>query len=348
MENKTTTTNENVSRMLKPVSTNTKTLVATLWFVIVFAMTLLVLSIYDYELSLYLTKGTLAPGEYFSTSQFGLFFEAMGSAPIWIFGAIAATIFFWNFVRLDNKALRVIFGIIFAAVSVVVLYMFFSDLFKYVLEKVNAKAYGDEIYVIALKLMLAASIGAMLILLWKNVKPETTKILLKWAIVIVCVAAFYLLITVLKGPIGRMRFRTMNYLGYNDYTDWFEINGAREIGGLPSDACKSFPSGHTFSAGVIYTIICLPHLLPSWNKKWVKAVVWIASIAFTGTVAVSRIVVGAHFATDVLFGGTIAFLATILFREIIVDNCKHFKALGQLFKGRKKNLPAENGEEIEE
>ena len=38
----------------------------------------------------------------------------------------------------------------------------------------------------------------------------------------------------------------------------------------------------------------------------------VSTIAFTGYIAVSRIVVGAHFFSDVLFGGTIIYLSVFL------------------------------------
>ncbi|HKL94207.1 MAG TPA: phosphatase PAP2 family protein [Clostridia bacterium] len=354
-EDISTQTTDGASTLNNPISTNMKTLFAAIWFVLIFGTLLTLASFFDLSVSKILTANSLPSGEYYSTSQFGLFFETMGSAPIWIMGALAVVIFFWNAVRLNKKSLRIVLGILLSIITVAVLYFFFADLFKYILEKVDAKEYADETYIMALKVMLAAAFGAMLIMLWKNVKPETNRILFKWAIVIICVAAFYLLISILKGPIGRVRFRTMNATGDNfafvNFTDWWVINGKRTVSGLPSDSCKSFPSGHTFSAGLIYTLICLPHLLPAWNKKSIKIWVWIVAIAYTGTVAISRIVVGAHYFSDVLFGGTIAFLATILFREIFVDKCKHFIALKDLSfarKGRKFAPTEEEAIESEE
>jgi hypothetical protein len=50
-------------------------------------------------------------------------------------------------------------------------------------------------------------------------------------------------------------------------------------------------------------------------------------VAFVGIVAFSRIVAGAHFMSDVLFGGTIAFVSAMLMREIFVCKGCHFFAL---------------------
>ena len=48
---------------------------------------------------------------------------------------------------------------------------------------------------------------------------------------------------------------------------------------------------------------------------------------FTGIVAVSRMVVGAHFFSDVLMGGTISFLSVMLFREIFILKGANLKAV---------------------
>ena len=44
-------------------------------------------------------------------------------------------------------------------------------------------------------------------------------------------------------------------------------------------------------------------------------------------VAISRIVVGAHFFSDVLMGGTLAFVSMIIAREIFIFKGAHLKAV---------------------
>ena len=52
------------------------------------------------------------------------------------------------------------------------------------------------------------------------------------------------------------------------------------------------------------------------NKEF-KRMCYEIPIFYTGAVALSRIVAGAHYMSDVLFGGTMAFLFMILFKEIL-------------------------------
>ena len=135
-----------------------------------------------------------------------------------------------------------------------------------------------------------------------------------------------------------MRYRAMNCEGgqsiggFDNFTRWYVANGQHltkdEMRALfgTTDALKSFPSGHTCSAGTVY---CLLMLLDVFNvkSKGKRAVSWIAAITYTGMVAVSRIIVGAHFFSDVLMGGTIAFVSMIIFREIFICKGSNVKAM---------------------
>lgn len=310
--------------MKKELSLKNKTLISVILFVIVFAGLLTVATLYDFQISKILTKNALPSGNYFSSNGFGLFFEAIGSAPIWIMSAIAGCIFFWCAVRNNKKFISVIMAIlVFGAI-----YLFVSDIFNYIGEHMGNEDFMKKLYVMLLEAVLALIISGLLILEWGHILPETNKKLFKWGFVILLSVASYLIITIIKAPVGRMRYRSMNATGdFSGYTAWYVINGKRTIEGLPNDSCKSFPSGHTFGAGIIYTLLCLPYLLEKFNKKGVKVALWIITISYTGIVAISRIIVGAHYMSDVLFGGTIAFLSVMLFRELIICKNANIKAL---------------------
>ena len=84
------------------------------------------------------------------------------------------------------------------------------------------------------------------------------------------------------------------------------------------DAYRSFPSGHTCAAGTTYALLALPHLFKKYNTVKYKVLFYFVSVIFTGTVAISRIVCGAHFFSDVLVGGTSMFLGVMLAIKIFV------------------------------
>ena len=316
-------------------NTRLYTIIGLSLFAVVFAALVVVATFFDLDISKILTKNALPDGAYFATSQFGLFFEAMGSAPIYLMGTVAGLIFFWWGIRKEKKWLKILAPIVGAIAAVVGAYLVVQDAFNYVAEQFLVVGGLKKLYVRAIAAVIALLIAAPSVVAWGQIKPEQNEKFIKWLLVILCTLLIYLVIHFIKSPIGRVRFRTMNYMqddNYSLFTRWYVVNGKRNLEPAPngvevSDSCKSFPSGHTFSAGLVYTLICLPDLIESWNKKWVKGVVTGGTVAFTGVVAISRIVVGAHYMSDVLFGGTMAFAGTMIFREIFICKGEHLKAL---------------------
>lgn len=101
---------------------------------------------------------------------------------------------------------------------------------------------------------------------------------------------------VVKNIWGRVRFRDLNS-DYNEFTSLFTINGI--------NGNKSFPSGHT-NAGT--SILLFSLFVPRFtDKKWIKYLVISLSFIYIFTLAISRIIVGAHYASDVMFGFIIGF-----------------------------------------
>ncbi len=105
------------------------------------------------------------------------------------------------------------------------------------------------------------------------------------------VAAF-VIIWLFKLGWGRVRFRDLGG-DLTRFTPWYLPNGY--TGNF------SFPSGHTANATVIFTsthYLCLlgEKMKPVKTVSYVLAAIWIAVVAF------SRVCVGAHYLSDVLFG----------------------------------------------
>jgi membrane-associated phospholipid phosphatase len=100
---------------------------------------------------------------------------------------------------------------------------------------------------------------------------------------------------------GRIRFRDLAP-AYIDFTPWFIPQGIT--------GNQSFPSGHT-SMGWMF----LPLLIPLRKWQWKSPIRLIGTILIIGWgifVGLSRIVVGAHYASDVLFSTFIPIIITIL------------------------------------
>ena len=111
---------------------------------------------------------------------------------------------------------------------------------------------------------------------------------------LVCVEA-------LKITWGRVRFRDLSG-DYSEFTNLFTINGYT--------GNKSFPSGHTNAAT---SILLISLIVPRFtNKKWLKNTIVGLCFVYAGLVAFSRIVVSAHYASDVLCGFVVGLLTISL------------------------------------
>lgn len=153
--------------------------------------------------------------------------------------------------------------------------------------------------------------------------------LLPFALAIVCSCCCYFLIELVKSPMGRMRYRGLHLLGDDSwYTPWYRKSAARELlagSGLVRDCFKSFPSGHTFSAGMSYILMMLPDVFSRFRTKKGKVLCSVIPVCYTGFVGIFRIAAGAHFFSDVLVGGTLAYVAVRIFRYVFL--CRDGRSL---------------------
>lgn len=97
---------------------------------------------------------------------------------------------------------------------------------------------------------------------------------------------------------GRVRFRDLLAQGsYDAFTPWYHLNGI--------NGNKSFPSGHTAGAGMSYLMLLFPYLSKKWEKKS-QLCFWVPFV-YTSVVAFTRLVMGAHYLSDVAMGGIVSF-----------------------------------------
>lgn len=83
-----------------------------------------------------------------------------------------------------------------------------------------------------------------------------------------------------------------------------------------SNAFNSFPSGHTSAASVIFAVIIIPDLFDKLNTSKIRWMFYVVPAIYVAVVAFSRVVVGAHFLSDVTFGAYVAFGYAVLFRHL--------------------------------
>ena len=94
---------------------------------------------------------------------------------------------------------------------------------------------------------------------------------------------------------------------------WHSGNALQETlmaAGVAADEFKSFPSGHTANATTMLLLGLVPYLKPQL-QKYQKALVAFG-FAWAAIVALSRILLGAHYLTDTTVGFLVGFLSVYL------------------------------------
>jgi len=122
-----------------------------------------------------------------------------------------------------------------------------------------------------------------------------------FALIIVLLAIInpLLFVNITKFLCGRVRFNDLAP-GYIGYTPWFLPPG-------PDPNNLSFPSGHAAMGWML-----LPLLILLKDKKNMLKILGIILVFGWGIfVSISRIIIGAHYASDVLFSSNVAFITTI-------------------------------------
>lgn len=321
-----------------------KTILGVCLFVIVFAALLITATFTDLQVSKILTSRALADHRYTTNDPFGAAMECIGSTPHYFLLSFAAQILFrfaYRNLKGAGKWLLILFS---AGLSIGSYYIMASDTLDYIdghlFLNVTGAGAAKGMYlniIFAFFAVVGTFIGGMSV---RSLSDETVRKLLGFsvAMIILSVIPAIFINLILKEPVGRIRFRAMNMYpdnpqyGFSAFARWYEWNGQwldnetkRALFGT-TDALKSFPSGHTASAAMTYALVMLNDALDIKSKK-LRAFNWVFSVVFTGAVAVGRIVVGAHFFSDVLVGGTITFLAMIFVREIFVCKGKNVKLI---------------------
>ena len=179
--------------------------------------------------------------------------------------------------------------------------------------------YSAEVYEMTLTKVLSG-VGTVIILalflkLASMIKDETLKKIKPALVTVVAVGlATLVIISSIKTVWGRERFRAMEDISH--FTRWYI-----PVGRALDDAHKSFPSGHTSNAVILYTLSFIFDRLGDKKKATVAkvlAILWVALVMF------SRMVCGAHFLSDTCAGAIITMTIVIVCRKIF---CKDTKSL---------------------
>ena len=119
-----------------------------------------------------------------------------------------------------------------------------------------------------------------------------------------------LFVTILKIFWGRIRFKDLTGY-YSDFTPWYLPQGIT--------GNQSFPSGHASMGFMMIALFVFIVDKPFYKRIILKGLI----ISWALAVCVSRVVIGAHFTSDVLFG---AFAMIIAYLFLINNANKTLKA----------------------
>lgn len=248
-------------------------------------------------------------------SVFGLicasFGEIFGWSMMGVFGAMA-----WRLAQQVEKKLFKILLIVFGTVVVgVSFFLIFADM--------NSSHNGfKEISNVYVRLLIAAVLEAGIVFgSFKIITTKNTKLLLSVWIVLMIAFYFGLAINfITKGIIARPRYRLIAG-GYDSYTASDLFENRYNCGGkglaekvypssvVGSDDFKSFPSGHSFvsMSSILFFFVLLLNEKTK-DKDRARNLVLISFACYGFLIEFARIRYGAHYLSDVSFGGLLALL----------------------------------------
>ena len=122
-----------------------------------------------------------------------------------------------------------------------------------------------------------------------------------------------ILVNVIKVPWGRARMRLVAVDERVCFMPWWQLgSGLKETliaAGVPAEEFKSFPSGHTANASALMLLCLIPMLRTQLAKK--QNLLFGIGLFWTALVALSRIMMGAHYLTDTVVGFAIGLGALV-------------------------------------
>ncbi len=252
---------------------------------VILAFCLLVGSFFDYQISSALFN---------SSSLFGRFIEAAGELPFELTASIAGVMLVRS-ARPDSKASKWL-----AALGVLIN----VGLFGY--EIVGSLRVGGKLIAAQLVLTFALVIVANLIVyrLTRTTEPDE---LTRWALMVLAVWVVQaIILNVIVKPLwSRPRMRVIEVTQGLDFQPWWVIGNPDKwafiAAGVIKDGFKSFASGHTAHAAIGLMLAGLPAATFKEKPSRRRVVFWVAAVVAV-LVAFGRIVIGAHFLSDVSCG----------------------------------------------
>lgn len=273
-------------------------MIATLkkYFMFLFALSLVVLvfaSFIDLPVSKVL---------YDQNNGFGIFFAAYGALPIVLILYFVSLVLFKNFQFVNHNGSKFVYAglsLLFFLIGFILNWFFIVSY-----STMNPVVHGIIGFIMFL-------IMAYLSQHYIFVNGDLKTINRVAFVLVVSVVAALLIVNIIKIPWGRPRMRLIVLSNdYGLFRNWWQFGTSlkkqMQLLGVASEEFKSFPSGHTANGALM---LLLPALsLISTKLKGKEKILFMIGVVWSILVAFSRILVGAHFISDV----TVSFIITLL------------------------------------
>ena len=272
---------------------------------VIFIIGMIFATIYDFEISAFLTK--MQETEDTVTMSFpipSLIVEIVGEWPASVFGAFCLAIILRSLLKFKKPATYA--GA--AAAAVMVFYVMYACC-ENTVEDVNflisdQRVFNTSDLLIAIPLTIITSLAIIAVALMMSQKTADRL----FVPAIVCAAMLLCLLlgtNIIKAVWGRVRMRELfASCDFSGFTKWFTPNFF--------SGSKSFPSGHTANAVALGLVPIFYSNKLKRRMPYLQVLTYALVAVWSVLVAFTRITVGAHYLSDVLVGGMLAFIAVML------------------------------------
>ena len=238
---------------------------------------------------------------YNPTSKAAKFLEQFGEIPGLIVSLIGVYIYFTSN-KLSSNAKKILLYFFLMFISTVgVIYLNFLIIYYAFGVKFNS---STEVIIL---ISGSAVINLAALVYVKNKLKFSFKQYLFSKIILRMLTFGFLLTTLpLKFLWGRIRFR--DFQGdFSNFSVWYIPNGF--------NGNDSFPSGHAAMSWILISLFILFTDKSIFKRTAIKTIV----ISYAMIVSISRIIIGAHFASDVLFGSMFMISAYVLSKNFLYE-----------------------------
>lgn len=273
---------------------------------ILFVVLMVIGSFFDYQISSLI---------YNEKNAFGNFFAAFGEVPAMLCMAIAGALM----IKIAQKEhiftyiLSWIFGILLNVLAFMAVFFLPS-------------LYIDLPAIVRLLLAALLVIGGDILVV--KMSEGTDRAILKKVILLFAVTPLLemIIINIIKVPWGRPRMRMIAIESAAVFQPWWVVGSDVKENlmalGVAAEEFKSFPSGHTGNAACMLLLSVFPVFCSKLRGK--ENLLFGISVAFTFMVALSRIIMGAHFLTDTTVGFMVTSLVLIGLYKLIFRKVKSY------------------------